>query len=440
MNKEAIDTFEQAVDYLYKVPFFTAKNTPADTKQYMHNLGDPDAKLHIIHVAGTNGKGSVCAYLHSILQEAGKKVGVFTSPHLIDIRERISINGKMVEKETFLKSFLQVYESLDWTALENGKGYHPTFFEYLFFMAMLIFSKEDLDFCILETGLGGRLDATNAVYNKDLTVITRIGLDHVEYLGHTLTAIAGEKAGIMQKGVPVVLSKNDTDVTNVLLDRAKKLNIPVFTVSNNDYVNFKFNNKNIDFSINSSYYGYIRITLDTIAVYQIENATLAVRAIEVLDRGHAITAKHIRQGLEKCFWPGRMEEILPEVYVDGAHNEDGIRAFLDTVSHDGMDGKRKLLFSAVQDKDYERMLSEVVETGLFPAVAITHMRSSRGASLNNIEKIMKRYPGSAYTLYDDVTTAFHELLTGQKEGERIYIAGSLYLVGEIKELVNHDKF
>ena len=137
------------MEYLYAVPRFTSKNTMEDTRAYLQRLGNPDKNLKIIHVAGTNGKGSVCAYLRCILEEAGYKVAVFTSPHLVDVRERFIVAGEMISKEAFLEAFLQIYESLDWEKLAQGKGYHPTFFEYLFFMAMLIFPKEKPDYCIL---------------------------------------------------------------------------------------------------------------------------------------------------------------------------------------------------------------------------------------------------------------------------------------------------
>lgn len=174
------------MEYLLEVPRFTGKHTPEDTRSFLAVMGQPDKKLNIIHVAGTNGKGSVCAYLRSILEEAGKRVAVFTSPHLVDIRERFVMDGEMVGKEKFLEAFQAVYRLLDHNALRQGTGYHPTFFEYLFFMAMYLFAQEAFDYCILETGLGGRLDATNAVSGKALAVITRIGLDHVEYLGGTV--------------------------------------------------------------------------------------------------------------------------------------------------------------------------------------------------------------------------------------------------------------
>lgn len=439
MVRQEITGFEDAVAYLYRTPRFTTKNTIEDTKAFLHELGDPDRKLAIIHVAGTNGKGSTCAYMKAILEAAGKKVALFTSPHLVDIRERFVVGSHMVEKEEFLQAFLEIYNKLDWNALAAGRGYHPTFFEYLFFMAMLLFSRKNTDYCILETGLGGRLDATNSVMHKLLAVISRISLDHVEYLGNTIEAIAAEKAGIIHEGAPVVYSDVEPAASSIFEQRAQKLEVKAYPVSKNRYTNLKIKNKTIDFSLQYRYDGYVSMTIPTIAVYQVENAALAVRAIEVLDKDGVVTAKQVQEGLAGCFWAGRMEELLPEVYVDGAHNEDGVRAFLDTVALDGCGGRRKLLFSAVSDKDYESMLGELVRSGYFKEIAIAHMESGRAASLSCLEQSMRRYPGCAYTLYENVGTALHELIAGQGE-DRIYIAGSLYLVGEIKELVNHDKF
>ena len=440
MQKQKITTFEEAERYLNETPRFTAKNSMEDTKRFLALLGNPDRKMKIIHVAGTNGKGSVCAYLRSILEKAGMRVAVFTSPHLVDIRERFVIEGEMVSKEDFLNAFLDIYERLDWEKLEAGEGYHPSYFEYLFFMAMLLFAKKTPDYCILETGLGGRLDATNAVEKKEVSFITHISLDHVEYLGDTVEKIAGEKAGIIHEGAPVVFWDTCPETTEVFLRRAAELGVPAIMVSKKDYRFLNFKNKNIDFSLCTGYYGYISLSLHTIAAYQMENAALAVRTIEVLDKEHRISAENIRQGVADCFWAGRMEEVLPEVYVDGAHNEDGIRAFLETVQADGRDGNRSLLFSVVKEKDYEQMIEELVKSGLFGRFAIAHMQTGRAVTLDRLERIFREYPQCEYAVYDTVTAAFHALLQSRRREERIYVAGSLYLVGEIKELLENDKF
>ncbi len=444
MKKQDITTYNQAVDYLYNIPRFTTKNTPEDTKDFLQKLGNPDAKLNCIHVAGTNGKGSVCAYLRYILEAAGYTTAAFTSPHLVDIRERFLIKGKMVEKQPFLEAFLRIYDSLDWEALEQEteKAYHPTYFEYLFFMAVLLFEQAGVDYCILETGLGGRLDATNAVSNKKLSVITRIGLDHTEYLGDTLEQIAAEKAGIIKEGVPVVFVDTKESVTKVFCKSAEDLGSKAYSVSKKDYAFLSFKNKTIDFSLHTEYYGYVKLTLRTLARYQMENAALAVRAIEILDGGRKVSKEHIEQGIQACFWQGRMEEVLSDVYVDGAHNEDGVRAFLETVAEDGCPGERYLLFGVVQEKHYSRMIDKILASGLFRQIAVTHLQSARSASLQSLTELFEHRNRDtevcAYTVHESADAALEELLHKKKNGDRIYVAGSLYLVGEIKESLDHD--
>ena len=212
-------TYKQAEEYILSIPKFSSKNSMEDTKDFLRFLGNPDRELQIIHVAGTNGKGSVCAFLTSILCHAGYHVGTFISPHLVTMRERFLVDREMVSEEEFLEAFLQIKTALE--AYADGDSYHPSFFEYLFFMSMLIFRKKQVDYVVLETGLGGRLDATNSVEKKLATVITSIGYDHMEYLGDTLTAIAGEKAGIMRPGTPVIFSDKNPQVTEAILQAAK---------------------------------------------------------------------------------------------------------------------------------------------------------------------------------------------------------------------------
>lgn len=447
MKRQDITTYEQAVDYLLNIPRFTTKNTMEDTRAFLKRLGDPDQKFRIIHVAGTNGKGSVCAYLRCMLEEAGYSVCVFTSPHLVDVRERFLIRGKLVEKEAFLKAFLEIYNRIPWESLQdNQEGlpagfYHPTFFEYMFFMAMLLFQDAEPDYVILETGLGGRLDATNSVARKELAVITRISLDHVEYLGDTPEKIAGEKAGIIAPGVPVVYTDTSESVSAVFDETAEKLGAVPCRVSKSDYAFLNFKNKNIDFSLHTRYYNDISLRLGTTARYQMENASLAVRALEELDHGEHVTAEQIRAGISRCFWPGRMEEVLPEVYVDGAHNEDGVRAFLDSVGQDGFAGQRVLLFSAVKDKAYEKMLERIIVSELFGKICIVPMHTGRATRLEALmeltERLIREHSGSqngspALVCFENVEQALDVLVREKKPDQQIYIAGSLYLAGEVK--------
>ena len=459
-------TFEEAVAYLKDMPRFTVKKNPADNrdlKWFLKKLGNPEQNLRIIHVAGTNGKGSVCAYMSSILQEAGYRTAVFTSPHLVDMRERFTVNGKMISEEAFLQVYravgdaLQEANSVNTGVLLSGGEAAPefvlNFYEYLFCMALLCFAEEKPDYCIIETGLGGRLDATNYVDNKLLTVITRISLDHVQYLGDTTAKIAAEKAGILRPGVPVVYLDGDADASAVICRKASELGAPQIPVSKKDYTFLGFRKKYIDFSLRSEYYNYISLTLHTIARYQMENAALAVRAVEVLFRSTDTeenggrlcagagcpTVEEIRRGILGCFWQGRMEEVLSEVYVDGAHNDDGIRAFLDTVEQDGCTGGRRLLFGVAADKDCRHMIQRVITSGLFDHIAFTHMRTERSLSMEEFRDLLAAYPGH-YTMYTEADTALREQLGEKRPGERLYIAGSLYLVGEIKESLDHDQF
>lgn len=451
MKKQQITTYDQAVEYIMNIPKFTTKNTMEDTRRFLRLLGDPDEKLRILHVAGTNGKGSVCAYMRSVLEAAGRRVAVFTSPHLVDVRERFMLGGKMISREAFLEAFLQVYEKLDWQALEAGKGYHPTFFEFLFFMAMLFFSEANPDYCILETGLGGRLDATNAVARKEIAVITHISLDHVEYLGHTLEAIAGEKAGIIQEGVPVIYADTCREVGQVIRDRARFLSADAYPVSSIDYSFSKNRNKNIDFSYISRYYGSVSLEISTFARYQMENCSLAMRALEVLAEREQtaadvsiplqLTPEVLKKGVSACFWPGRMEEVRREVYVDGAHNVDGVRAFLESVAADGHKGSRHLLFGVVRDKDYSAMLRQIITSGLFDRLSIAQLNNARTVPMDSLQQALDAYPEIEATQYLSVSAALQDMLKEQTASEtypspvRIYIAGSLYLAGEVKAVL-----
>ncbi|HKM33893.1 MAG TPA: bifunctional folylpolyglutamate synthase/dihydrofolate synthase [Lachnospiraceae bacterium] len=435
MVKQKIDSYEQAMDYVCTLPRFSSTNTMEDTKDFLRRLGNPEKNMKIIHVAGTNGKGSVCAYLCSLLKTAGYSYSQFTSPHLADIRERFVINGRMIAESEFLQSFLYIYDMLPWNELENEKGYHPTFFEFLFFIAMILFQKANTDYCVLETGLGGRLDATNSISCKEISVITHMGLDHTECLGDTIVKIAGEKAGIMHAGAKVVYWETDEDVTYILSEYADRLIIPAFSVSKRDYTFINFSNKTIDFSYRSLYYDSVRLRLHTIARYQMENASLALRTLEVLLGKEKLTPEVMQTGIASAFWAGRMEEILPNVYVDGAHNGDGIRAFLETVSQDGCLLPRKLLFGVVQNKAYEAMIQAIVLSGLFTDISVVQLKSARALNEESLEKAFRQYWGKDMISYHSVKEAFDAETGTRLHNKRLYIAGSLYLVGEIKELL-----
>ncbi len=424
MKKQLISDYQQAVNYILNMPRFVEGNSLEGTGEILRRMQHPERKSKVIHVAGTNGKGSVCAYLRSILEAAGYRVGVFISPHLVDIRERFLIHGEMVSKEDFLQSFQRIWELLG--------DYRATFSEYLFFMAMDLFARAKLDYIILETGLGGRLDATNSVEQKALTIITKIGMDHMEYLGNTLGSIAYEKAGILRKNTPAVFwDGGSLEVKESFCQRAEELGIKPCFVSKKNYAFGNFQNKSIAFSLDTRYYNYISLSLHTAAFYQMENCALAVRGIEEMDKGKTISADAVIKGVYTCFWEGRMEEVLPNVFVDGAHNEDGIEAFTESVRRDAFLGKRTLLLSIVKDKQYSEMIRHIRESGLFDKICITTLHTGRSLSMQQLTEAVQEI-GEQVISYPDVKTAMTELLKIQSETERIYCAGSLYLVGEIK--------
>lgn len=430
-----MSAYTEAEHYILNIPKFGEKHTLEDTKKLLRRVYTGRGS-RIIHVAGTNGKGSVCAYLRAVLMAAGYSVGMFTSPHLVSMRERICIGGEMISEEEFISAYERVREIVKEEAAGDAQEearLHPSFFEFVYLMAMFWFDGKKPDFIILETGLGGRLDATNSVPRKEAAVITHMGLDHTAYLGDTLPEIASEKAGIMQAGAPAIYWETDAQVASVLAKCAENLQIPSFSVSKNDYIFLKFNHKSIDFSYQSLYYDSIRLRLNTSAFYQMENAALALRTLEVVLGDGKLSEEVMRQGIADAFWAGRMEEILPEVYVDGAHNSDGIRALLETVSQDGCT-RRRLLFGVMQDKDYRYMTEEIAASGLFTDISVVSPKNMRAVEAGILEDVFSD-TGCSVTCYESVGEALKALLSQKKEKEPVYIAGSLYLVGEIKELL-----
>lgn len=427
-------TYEEACEYILDIPKFAGKHTLADTKEMLGQLTGSRIESKIIHVAGTNGKGSVCAYLQSILRAAGFHVGMFISPHLETMRERILYDGEMIPQESFVKAFELVREESD-----RQKEKHPSFFEFLFLMGMCYFKEKEPDYIILETGLGGRLDATNCIAKPKLCVITEIGFDHMQYLGNTLVEIAGEKAGIIKPGTPVIYLDKREETSRVIEQTAAMLETTAIAVKKSQIGRPVMRKKSIDFSFSNGYYRYDNLILRTTAAYQTENASVALVAARSL-KEERIDDEAVRKGLYDAFWPGRMEEILPRVFLDGAHNEDGIEAFLTSVSAANTErekaaGKRLLLFGVVADKQYDKMIGRVAASQLFSHIAVTVLASDRSASIDKLKVAWAQYKTADCSFHESAEEAFHYIQSIQKEADTIYIAGSLYLVGQIKTLV-----
>ena len=436
---EEVSVYEEAERYINSIPRFTGKNSMEDTVRFLEHLGSPAQHCRIIHVAGTNGKGSVCAYLCSVFREAGISAGMFISPHLVSMRERLVADGVIATEEEFLQAFTAVREKL--SALPSElvqESYHPSFFEFLFFMAMVFFEKKGVEYVVLETGLGGRLDATNSVQRKDMCVITSIGYDHTEYLGETLWEIAGEKAGILRPGVPVVYSAGQKEAARRIEECAAGVGAETVPLPEHAIKEIKIQHKTIDFSLHLHYYDYIGFTVSMPAVYQAENAALAVTALVRLGDGR-ITVPVMQEGIRKTAWEGRMEEILPSVFLDGAHNIDGIRAFLETVRLHPCKGKRKLLYSVVRDKKYQAVTEAVALSGLFHEIGVVALKDERALPLTILEDSYRQYTGFICRAYDDLDSAFRELVREKDDEDMVYIVGSLYLAGEIKALLRRPR-
>ncbi len=426
-------TYEEAICYIEEIPMFTKKTELKNTCYMLELLGNPQEKLEVIHVAGTNGKGSVCAFMSSICRQSGRRTGMFTSPHLVDLRERIQIDGNMVSKESFTQSCEKLCKIAE-RLMEDGYQ-HPAYFEFLFGMAMEIFAREGVETVVLETGLGGRLDATNAIEHPMMTILTSISMDHMEYLGDTIEAIAEEKAGIIKNEVPVIYWAENPVVAAVIEKKAQEKCARTYAISVKDYEILKIENKKIDFCSFCRYYENSIFTIPFSATYQVMNVSLVLTAVGVLNqRCWNISEEMVRKGLENTVWPGRMEEVLPRIFVDGAHNEDGIRAFVEAVKFTGSENKY-LLFSVVKEKDCENMVKLLCEELDWKGIILTEINGGRKLAGDVMKKLFEQYTDAGVEVFPDIRTAFETAKNKMSDDNVLYCIGSLYLVGEIKEWI-----
>ncbi len=436
MELRKMQSYEEAVAYLSDAPRFTSGYEIERTTAIWRRLGEPGRSCAVVHVAGTNGKGSVCACLRSLFLAAGKKVCMFTSPHLTDIRERFVCGNEWIVEQELLACLNRVLE-----VLSEEEDYTPNFSELLFYVYQVYLERSGAEISILETGMGGRLDPTNALPDKALAVLTRIGLDHMAYLGDTIGQIAAEKAGILRPGRPVVYSDLVPEASEVIRAKAERLGCREYPVSDRSFSDVVKGQKNIDFSLHTRYYGTKRLSVPVSALYQVENVSLAVTAAEVLLPEGELTDRVLQSGLSAFTWEARMEEIFPGVFLDGAHNIDGIRAFLETVRADGCKGKRLLLAGMLADKAYPEMLRTLAGSGLFAGVRLTGLRCARSATGAQLSEVLNDFswPGMGVQVTEDPWEALCAMRAEAAPEDRIYVAGSLYLAGEIKEHMRHDQ-
>lgn len=426
-------TYEEIVADILDIPRFTTKNDLSHTREFLRRLGDPQEQLPVIHVAGSNGKGSVCAFLGSVLTESGIRTGLFTSPHLVSIRERFRIDGEHCSREQFLRAEETVRRVVR-EMIQDGLK-HPTFFEYIYAVGMVLFLKEQVECVVVETGLGGRLDATNVVEKPLLTVITSISLEHTEILGETIEAIAGEKAGIIKKGVPVISDGSEPNAVRVIQEAAGAKGAPCEIISP-DKINILLNDgKYIDFSLESRY-DVTRVRIPFPAEYQAMNGALALAAANRLMGTLPVTEEAIQNGFLKTDWPGRMEQLYPDVYLDGAHNISGVQAFLKTVG--SMTGEPSiLLFAMVDGKGKLEAFDLIRKADCWEEIILTEISDSPRALPVSV---LKQHAIEAVGQNRNVLAikepreAFARALADKRPGQKLFCAGSLYLIGELKKI------
>ena len=440
-------TYQECVDYILSVPLFASKLGTDSLNQILELMGHPEKNSPVIHVAGTNGKGSTCSFLASILAQSGKRVGLFTSPHLVRINERIRINDGLISDEEFVDTFQRVMEYIH-LAKEKGIA-HPSFFELLFLMAAFYFKKQEVDYVIYETGMGGRLDATNVVAPV-LCIITSIGMDHMQFLGDTIEEIATEKAGIIKQGVPVVFFDRKGSETEIINNNCKNLGAEPYSIEDSQCKILKITKKTIDFSFNSGYYEYGNLKIKKTALYQLHNAALAIKAFEILihscndkhtvdkqlqQGGYDLTDEHlenIKAGLMNMVWPCRMECVAEHIYIDGAHNEEAIGAFCKTLEVLFPDEQKILLFAVSKDKDYTHMIERLCRIP-FQEIIIVRYDDDRAAKTADVEATFRRFSGSKITAFDDIREGFSYGKSHVDE-QYLFCVGSLYLAGDLLSL------
>lgn len=429
-------TYEEIVKAILEIPKFTTKNNLEHTRELFKRLGSPQEQFKVIHVAGSNGKGSVCAFIDSVLRQAGRRTGLFTSPHLVCIEERFVLQGEICNRNLFVSAAEKVAQAAE-EMTTNGLPY-PTFFEFIFAVGMVIFAKQQVEYAIVETGLGGRLDATNIIQNPQLTVITSISLEHTEILGDTISKIASEKAGIIKNQVPVVFDASLPEVRQVVKERADKLEAPLFPVFPENIKILLNTGKKIAFSYDSGYDVTATLEIPFGAPYQTQNAALALEALNCIADKECIAREAIKQGFARVHWKGRMEQIAPGVYFDGAHNSDGIVKFLEATEQI-TDQPGILLFSMVKEKDYHYAAEILLGQGNWEEVILTSVPGVRGIEVRKLSEVFHRKAAHhqlriRITEIEEIEKAYAYALSVRRPGQTLFCAGSLYLIGELERI------
>lgn len=402
------------------------------TRAMMQALGNPQDRYPSIHIAGTNGKGSVAAMCESILRHAGLTTGLYTSPHLVRVEERIRINGQQISARRF-SSLATRIRNAETALLQDKTLDRPlTTFEFLTCCAFLGFAGEKIDIAVFEVGLGGTLDATNIIHPA-VCVITGISLDHQNYLGRTLTKIAGEKAGIIKEGVPVISGCRAPAPRRIILRQAKKVGALLLELRKDAVIrNLRKSRGRYVFDLRAPLREYRNLRLSLAGEHQTRNAALAVMAMEALDPAFVKVA-HIRNGLANTGWAGRLDEYRSRrrTLLDGAHNPEGAQLLRDFLVRE-REREVHLVFGVVRDKNIKG-----IGSAIFPAaksIHLTPLTNSRSADPSCVAALHKRF-SSRMRIHTDMREALYSAWKECPASGLVVVTGSLYLVGELLPLV-----
>jgi len=401
----------------------------------LEQLGNPHEELRVIHVAGTNGKGSVCKYVSSILQKAGYTVGMYLSPHVERFSERIVINNQEISKENFTSIVSQVKPIVDAMKKQNNT---PTFFEIVTAIAFLHFNDCSVDYAVVEVGLGGRFDATNVVHPL-VSIITNISLEHTDILGKDVVSIASEKAGIIKDHVPVISAA--VEDARVTIQRiAKERNALITWIDQTMWKRKSYQGRCQEFMIQGSFKDY-SVKTSMLGQYQGENIALAIAAVEQLQMGGVyLTDSDIQDGIEAATHLGRMEIISEEplILLDGAHNPAGISILVKTLREDFSDHRLVLVLGVLKDKDLKTMVSTIVP--ISDVIIVTKSGNSRAADPQQLKKIIEDFDIKKTVFVEEsIPCAIDHAKRNAKQKDLICVTGSLFTVGEARGYVLLEK-
>jgi dihydrofolate synthase/folylpolyglutamate synthase len=417
--------YNEAVKWLDSFQQFGMKLDLERIRELSRFLGNPWEKFHSIHVAGTNGKGSVCKYIASVLIKAGYKTAVYSSPHLISLRERFEINNEYIDEASFSNIVSKIKDIVEKNKIKT------TYFEICTAIAFEYFSENMVDIALIEVGLGGRYDATNIIH-PILSIITNISDDHQHILGETLEEIAFEKAGIIKHNTPVITAATG-NCLEVIRKEAKKNNSEVYFVDESKIKETSRNHFSQSFEINGQIKNY-DLTTNNIGEFQNINIAVAITSIELLQmNGFFITDEAIDQGIKEFKHQGRMQIIQtnPIILCDGAHNLEGVKYLKKTIQNNFSYDKLILIFGVMSDKKISDMINVLNDT--YDFLIITKPDNPRSAKPEDVLKIIKNKSLKKYVLTNSVAEAISKAVDLSTKKDLIVITGSLFTVGEALE-------